>query len=215
MRLWLIEDRRGQEAGTLEALLRPLAARPDTGLSLLGACPVRPDTLAALRSLRPDAVLLDEAGCPEGSWLADLLALDLGVALAVAPERAERFRSLAERHALTFVPARPCPDCLWLALLSTVAGQRRQQAARDELAKMQQRLSDRIVIERAKGVLVQRLAVTEEEAYRRLRLLSRRQRRQIRDIAQSLLDTESLLSPGDDALGESPPAEAGSEAKPV
>ena len=42
---------------------------------------------------------------------------------------------------------------------------------------------------------MQRLHITEEDAYKRLRLLSRRQRRQIRDIAQSLLDTEFLFSP--------------------
>ena len=51
------------------------------------------------------------------------------------------------------------------------------------------------MIERAKGVLVQRLGVSEEEAYKRLRVLSRRQRRQIRDVAQSLLDAQALLAP--------------------
>src|SRR5262249_5371243 len=64
-----------------------------------------------------------------------------------------------------------------------------------QVARLEQRLSDRIVIERAKGILIQRLKISEEEAYKRLHSLSRRQRRQIRDIAQSLLDTQLLLSP--------------------
>ena len=51
------------------------------------------------------------------------------------------------------------------------------------------------MIERAKGILVQRLGISEEEAYKRLRVSSRRQRRQIRDIAQSLIDTQALLLP--------------------
>src|SRR5262249_38808325 len=72
----------------------------------------------------------------------------------------------------------------------------RRQAWQAQVELLQQRLNDRIVIERAKGILVQRLRIAEEEAYQRLRLLSRRQRRQIRDVAQSLLDAQELLLPG-------------------
>jgi hypothetical protein len=71
---------------------------------------------------------------------------------------------------------------------------------KSQINSLQQRLNDRIVIERAKGILVQKLGIGEEEAYKRLRLSSRRQRRQIRDIAQSLIDTHSLLSFGDEPL---------------
>jgi hypothetical protein len=67
-------------------------------------------------------------------------------------------------------------------------------------------LSDRIIIERAKGILVQRLGITEEDAYKRLRVLSRRQRRQIRDIAQSLVDTQYLFT--SDANGFADPLPA-------
>jgi AmiR/NasT family two-component response regulator len=74
------------------------------------------------------------------------------------------------------------------------------------LDEVQQRLSDRIVIERAKGVLLQRLGISEEEAYKRLRVLSRRQRRPIRDIAQSLLDTQDLLVPPPDLTDPDPGA---------
>ena len=49
----------------------------------------------------------------------------------------------------------------------------------DRQISLEQRLSDRIIVERAKGILVQRLKITEGDAYKRLRLLSRRQRRQI------------------------------------
>jgi len=69
---------------------------------------------------------------------------------------------------------------------------------------LQQRLNDRILIERAKGILVERLSISEKEAYQRLRLQSRRQRRPIRDIAQCLLDAQSLFSPGENNREESP-----------
>jgi hypothetical protein len=40
---------------------------------------------------------------------------------------------------------------------------------------------------------MQRLGVCEEQAYKQLRMQSRRQRKQIREIAQSILDTQFLL----------------------
>src|SRR5439155_19487784 len=91
-------------------------------------------------------------------------------------------------------------EALWLGLLGLGAAQHRQRQAQALVARLQRRLSDRIVIERAKGIIVQRLKVSEEEAYKRLRVLSRRQRRQIRDIAQSLLDTQFLFLPESDGM---------------
>src|SRR5262249_9594395 len=126
----------------------------------------------------------------------------------VPPELSERVRPLAELHPLSFLPEKPSRESLWLALVSALASQRRHAHARAQLARLQQRLDDRIIIERGKGVLVQRLGVTEEDAYKRLRVLSRRQRRQIRDIAQSLLDTEALLLPGSNGFLESGEAPA-------
>jgi hypothetical protein len=69
---------------------------------------------------------------------------------------------------------------------------------------LQQRLNDRILIERAKGILVERLSISEKEAYQRMRLQSRRQRRPIRDIAQCLLDAQTLFSPETNGLGIPP-----------
>jgi AmiR/NasT family two-component response regulator len=89
---------------------------------------------------------------------------------------------------------------MWLAVLTSFVGQRRHLQWKNQVARLQRRLSDRIVIERAKGILVQRLKISEEEAYKRLRVLSRRQRRQIRDIAQSLLDTQFLFLPETDGI---------------
>jgi hypothetical protein len=121
----------------------------------------------------------------------------LGTAFVVAaePARAGAYAALAERHPVLLVPVNPGPECLGLAALGARAAQARQRGWQAQLEQLQQRLNDRIVIERAKGVLVQRLGISEDEAYRRLRVLSRRQRRQIRDIAQSLLDAQALLTP--------------------
>ncbi len=108
---------------------------------------------------------------------------------------AESYRVLAEQHPIHLTALPAGVEQMGLAILNVLGNMNRQRCWQARIDQLQQRLNDRIVIERAKGILVQRLGISEKEAYKRLRVLSRRQRRQIRDIAQSLLDTQSLLLP--------------------
>jgi response regulator NasT len=199
MRVWLVDDKRGDGGGSLEALLKQLEGRPGGGLRLLGASSFQPDFAAAMRKLVPDlldVLVIQERGWPEAAWTPEILELGLGILVVTEPDRVERFRPLAEVYPVSFVSPSLSADSLWLALLGALTGQRRQAHWKMQVARLQQRLNDRIIIERAKGVLVHRLGISEEDAYKRLRLLSRRQRRQIRDIAQSLLDTQFLFQAG-------------------
>ncbi len=211
MRVWLVDDKRGDSAGSLQTLLRQLEERPGTGLRLLGASAFQPDFVAAMRKLVPellDLLVIQERAWPEEAGIPEVLDLGLGMVLVAEPGRAERLRPLADLHPLLFVRPNVDLDSLWLALLGAAAAQRRQLHWKLQVARLQQRLTDRIVIERAKGVLVHRLGISEDDAYKRLRLLSRRQRRQIRDIAQSLLDTQFLFLPEVNGCAGHPEPEA-------
>jgi hypothetical protein len=201
MRVWVVEDQRAGGEGALASLLNHLADRAPDDFRLLGAGPLTPAMLDWLRGQAPELLVVDEAAWPEAAWAEEVLAAGAAAVIATAPERGPRFRALAERYPLILVPPRPTPEALALALLGARAAWQRQRACREELERLQQRLHDRILIERAKGVLVRRLHVSEDEAYNRLRVLSRRQRRPMRDIAQSFLDTQDLLSPGDNGNG--------------
>jgi AmiR/NasT family two-component response regulator len=197
MRVWLVDEKNTGSSG-LEASLRQLEERIGAEVRLLGASVFQPDLAAAMRKLVPDlldVLILNEQVCPDGSWIQDVLSLGVGVLVVTTVERLERFRAMAATRPVHFLLSGSGVDSLWLALVATAAAQQRDAGWKKEIAHLQQRLNDRIIIERAKGILVQRLHITEEDAYKRLRLLSRRQRRQIRDIAQSLLDTEFLFSP--------------------
>jgi response regulator NasT len=216
MRVWLVDDPNDKDAGSLEALLRQLAERPGTGLRLVGACGFQADLPLTLRKLVPDfldVLVVRDRTCPDTAWTPELLTLGPGILVATEVERLDRYRALAENHPLGLVAAPPTAEGLWLALVSLLAGQRRETQWRTQVARLEQRLNDRIVIERAKGILVQRLRISEEEAYNRLRVLSRRQRRQIRDIAQSLLDAQLLFSEENNGPGSSILGEAEREAK--
>jgi len=214
MRVWLVDDRPGDDPDGLECLLNQLAARSETNLSLLVVRPGWSDFMTELHQRPPEVLLVRDAPWLDGPWTVDVL--NHGPALLIAGDigGCGRFRALADEHPIAFLPGRTSTDGLWLALISAHACQRRQAAHKLQMSRIQQRLDDRIIIERAKGILVQRLGLTEEDAYKRMRVLSRRQRRQIRDIAQSFLDTQSLLMPDDNGFLEKEPAPQMEGAKP-
>lgn len=195
MRVWLLQVKAGEDAGGLEAPLRQWADRPENAAWRVEVRPAGPGLVADVRAQPPEVIALAESALPAGAWAEEVLALGPGLVVACDPARTGAYFALAERRPVVLVPAGAGPECLGLAILSARAAGARQRGWQAQLEQLQQRLNDRIVIERAKGVLVQRLGVSEEEAYKRLRVLSRRQRRQVRDIAQSLLDAQALLAP--------------------
>jgi len=58
--------------------------------------------------------------------------------------------------------------------------------------EMKEELKTRKLVERAKGILQLQNAISEEEAYRRLRNQSRRMRRPMKDLAQAIILAEDL-----------------------
>ncbi len=195
MRVWQVQGKQGHDPAGLEALLRQWAEQGHGGPWLVERCLLGPDLAAEVQGRRPEVLVLAEPCCPAGPWTAEVLALGVGLVVAVSAVRADPYAELAERHPVCLVSLPPTVEALGLALLTARAALRRERAWQDQAEQLRQRLNDRIVIERAKGILVQRLGIAEEEAYHRLRLLSRRQRRPIRDVAQSLLDAQELLLP--------------------
>ncbi|MEK8052414.1 ANTAR domain-containing protein [Ideonella sp. DXS22W] len=68
-----------------------------------------------------------------------------------------------------------------------------EEGLRRELADAKSQLQERKVIERAKGLLMQRLGLGEEEAYARLRRAAMDKKLRIAEIAQRMLDAADLL----------------------
>jgi AmiR/NasT family two-component response regulator len=205
MRVWLLQGKQGEEPGSPGPLLREWAARPGNLHCRIDLCTLHPGLPADVQAQQPEVLVLEEVYHPAGPWVEELLALGVALVVVTADDRREAYRALAEKYPIHLLPPRPSPEALGLTVFSAAASRHRFLSWKAQAEQLQQRLNDRIIIERAKGILTQRLGISEEEAYKRLRVLSRRQRRQIRDIAQSLLDTQSLLMPGDNGLLDLPP----------
>ncbi|MCC2954224.1 ANTAR domain-containing protein [Massilia sp. IC2-477] len=70
---------------------------------------------------------------------------------------------------------------------------RREQKLLDELAGTRQKLAERKLVDRAKGLLMTRYRLSEEQAYQRLRSMAMKKNMKLAEIAQRLIDVEDLL----------------------
>ena len=69
-----------------------------------------------------------------------------------------------------------------------------QEGLRSSLQDMKQALEDRKCIERAKGLLMEKLGISENTAAHRLKQQARNSRRKIADLARAIIETEHLLN---------------------
>ncbi len=163
------------------------------GYEPLGA-PLEGGVERYLDEARPDLILL-----PAAAGAAD--------ATRVLQERAsvpvvwvidQASRELVEEAGACGVAAvvRAGADSLELALTLEVA--RRAFASREELrrtvARLEEALATRKLVERAKGLLMERHGLAEAEAYHRLRRLAMSSRRPLREVAElviGLVDPDS------------------------
>lgn len=67
------------------------------------------------------------------------------------------------------------------------------QALNSKVVELEESLEARKLIERAKGILMQRLHLNERDAYERLRQRAREKRTKMKDIAQAIIEAEELL----------------------
>jgi len=70
---------------------------------------------------------------------------------------------------------------------------KREQKLLDELTDTKSKLAERKVIERAKGLLMERQRFTEEQAYQKLRGMAMSKNLKLSEVAQRILDVEDLL----------------------
>jgi response regulator NasT len=70
---------------------------------------------------------------------------------------------------------------------------KRERRLLDELSDTRRQLADRKLVERAKGVLMARSGLTEEQAYQKLRSMAMNRKLKLGEVAQRILDVEDLL----------------------
>lgn len=93
-----------------------------------------------------------------------------------------------------YVVAGLAPERVKPVLEVAMARFQHEEALRQELAEARTQLSHRKVIDRAKGLLMSRHSLSEEEAYARLRKAAMDKGLKLADVAQRILDVADLLA---------------------
>ncbi|MCS7002671.1 MAG: response regulator, partial [Dehalococcoidia bacterium] len=70
---------------------------------------------------------------------------------------------------------------------------RQFRAIEREVGSLKEALETRRIVERAKGILMQRLGLTEEEAFKRIHFQARNQNKKMREIAESIITAADLI----------------------
>jgi two-component system, response regulator PdtaR len=99
-------------------------------------------------------------------------------------------REAENMSSVALLPKRPPADALDSALRLAVYRARELKSAREEVTALKQKLEHRKTIERAKGILMRRTGLSEQEAYRILQRTSQDRSVPMADIAKEVLDSE-------------------------
>jgi AmiR/NasT family two-component response regulator len=114
------------------------------------------------------------------------------------------FESTEPARFVCAVLARPVTPAGLTGAIAVAEGVFRQvQALRREVATLRQQLDDRKLIERAKGALVRRVGVAEDDAFRRLRKYASDHNLKVADVARRVLDAEDVFHELDGSGGPS------------
>lgn len=183
-----------------EALIRMglRAMLEDKGYRVVGEASDGKRAVELVQRLRPDLVFLD-VKMPEMDGLAAAARIQelcpTPVVLLTAYSERELVKQAQRAGVLAYL-VKPVKEEDLVPAIEVALARFADLVRKDErIGELEEQLATRKLVERAKGVLMQREGISEEEAFRRIQLEARRTRRTMREVAQQI-------------LSESPPGQA-------
>lgn len=150
----------------------------------------------AARTHKPDAIIMD-IRMPEmdGIEAARLIISEEPCAILFLTAFSEDslVEQAGEAGALAYLMKPFRKEDLPPALEVAVKRFRQIQSQSQEIADLKDALETRKLIERAKGILMDRHGLKEDEAFKRIHFQARNQNKKMRDIAQSIITASELI----------------------
>ena len=181
----------------------------EVGHTVVGVAPDGPAAVSMARALSPDLVILGvHLQGLDGAGTAERIHEERPIPLVlcgdhIGPDLVDR---IAQLPVFGVLPPNASAGLLRLVLATAHARHdawRREQIRAEEL---HQRLEDRKIIERAKGILMQREGLSESDAYRMLQRTSQSRNVPMAELSRSLLAAEELISSPPRVTNRRPPA---------
>lgn len=176
--------------------LVPLTER--AGFDLVGEAVEWDDVVEVAGSRAADLILV--SGSPDHA--SGIARLDGRLPSIVISPDAAATKEYTECGAFAVLTTTAEPEVLAATAAVAVARARDLALARTEVESLRGQLETRKLVERAKGVLMRRLDLTEDQAYRKMQRASQDENRKMREIAESILSAERLYSSEEPAPGD-------------
>jgi response regulator NasT len=158
----------------------------DTGKQLLEQC----------RLLGPDLIITD-IKMPDMDGIEAATAVsrekEIPVILVSGHLNAELLRRAEADHVMSYLIKPVSQADVEAAVALAMHRFEQYQAVRKEARDLKHDLEDRKIIERAKGVVMERLGVDEQEAFRRLKRMASGHNRKLVEVGQSILAAEEVF----------------------
>ncbi len=166
------------------------------GYDVVGLAADGEEAIELARREKPDMALLD-IRMPNMGGLAAAKTLygQMGIPVMIvsAYSDAADIETAAQTGVFGYLIKPITADELRVSMQVGWARYRRQEALREEVQDLKVALEDRKVIERAKGLIMEKLGLSEPDAMKRLQKQARDSRRRLADLARAILETNELL----------------------
>jgi response regulator NasT len=154
------------------------------------------DLLACVRDLAPDVVIID-MDSPDRDMLEDSRRVfqeqPKPIVMFVDESDSASIRAAVEAGVASYVVKGASPERVRPVLEVAIARFREFQALRTELAEAKSSLAERKLVERAKGILMQRRGCSEDDAYRALREMAMSRNQRLIEVARNVIDLSTLI----------------------
>jgi response regulator NasT len=189
LRILLIDDLTGRSAILEQAL-------SDAGHEIIARVSSTLDLPQQVQSLQPDVVIID-LDSPDRDTLENMAIVSRDnprpIILFSAQDDSDTIQKAVRAGVSAYIVdglsakrVRPIIDV-------AIARFREFQAMRDELEHTRDKLSERKLVERAKGLLMKQRGFDEEEAYSALRKLAMERNQRLVQVAQNVIDIFEML----------------------
>ncbi len=189
LRILIADD----EAIRLMSLRTQLAS---LGMDVVGEATTGREAVRLAEATRPDLAILD-IKMPDGDGIEAARAITGARPIPIILLTAFTDPPLVERAAAAGVFAylvKPVgEEDLLPAILTARARFGEFRELRKEVTTLSEALEARKVIERAKGLLMDRLKISEAEAFRRMQIQSQRENRRLVEVARAIITTYPML----------------------
>lgn len=159
------------------------AALAEAGEQVVGEAATLAELELSFKDNHPEVVLLDASLLPMPQPLRELLHPAALVVVRSAETDNETLLAITHSGAFATLTKPFTPEDAVAEIALAVMRNEDLMQCNAELDKVQTRLADRIVIEKAKGLLIAHEGLTEPEAFKRIHFAARKANRTMREIA--------------------------------